>query len=341
MTKTVELIDAAAINLARDLVQAGNARLLTEAWDLKEQEALTCIWEIAFRSLLESMLVKGSASHVNILANMLAKFLELGGVAAALIDLLLTGQRPDLVFLRRHFESLESNDLTSAFDFSFMIESLIHGLVAALTVDASLPSPLRGRVAIERVALLYSFLRTQVKTLSEIDEMVFNLEQQIRATAKYNVHFWGTAKNIVIGDMARLQVAPDLQPALERALNLLDAMWNAYAQLTETEGLNNLGVHESSRIRMFIAQLFDPDDDTRLAAAQALGYLCYPCTRTLARRLRVDSNPIVRYWLAYALGQIRTAEACAALAEAQLTELNPFAQLGITDALQAANCSGA
>lgn len=97
------------------------------------------------------------------------------------------------------------------------------------------------------------------------------------------------------------------------------------------------GIRAASRVRALVAVLIDGDPDSRAEAAQHLAKLRNRfVVPILARRLHVDSDPdpTVRFWLAYALGQIGGEEACAALRAAHEKETNPHTRLGIEDALK-------
>jgi hypothetical protein len=56
----------------------------------------------------------------------------------------------------------------------------------------------------------------------------------------------------------------------------------------------------------------------------------------LARRLETETEPIIRHWLAHALGHIGGEEACAALRAAEARETDSYAMEGITGGLRAA-----
>lgn len=94
-------------------------------------------------------------------------------------------------------------------------------------------------------------------------------------------------------------------------------------------------IEAAGRIRSLVAQLIYGDADSRAEAAQHLGNLRNPFTvPILARCLSEDSDPTVRYWLAFTLGQIGGEEAIAALKEARKRETHPFVLLGIEDGLR-------
>jgi hypothetical protein len=83
------------------------------------------------------------------------------------------------------------------------------------------------------------------------------------------------------------------------------------------------------------ARLTDPNDDVRLDAAQALCALKDQSTLpTVARCFRIETNPLVKYWLAYALGNIGGEEARTELKSASAQESNDFVRQGIEEALQ-------
>jgi len=96
------------------------------------------------------------------------------------------------------------------------------------------------------------------------------------------------------------------------------------------------GIWAAEKVRTLVALLIHGDSDSREEAAQHLARLRNPfVVPILARRLYVDrdTHPTVRSWLAYALGQIGTEEACAALRAAWEKETDLYARLGIEDAL--------
>lgn len=100
-------------------------------------------------------------------------------------------------------------------------------------------------------------------------------------------------------------------------------------------------IKEAYFIRATVVEVLDGDHSTRFEAAQKLTVLKNRFTvPILARRLdpKIEPDPTVRYWLAYALGQIGSEEACAALRTAETRETDLFAKQGITKGLRAAGC---
>jgi HEAT repeat protein len=103
-------------------------------------------------------------------------------------------------------------------------------------------------------------------------------------------------------------------------------------------------VREAYSIRAAVVEVFDSDHEIRFEAAQKLSILKNRFTvPILARRLdpKIEPDPTVRYWLAYALGQIGGEEACAALRIANDRETDLFAREGIAEALQVAGWQNA
>jgi hypothetical protein len=103
-------------------------------------------------------------------------------------------------------------------------------------------------------------------------------------------------------------------------------------------------VLDSLRVGAIVEELLDEEGVKRTGAAQKLALLKSSFTiPILARRLitepeLLEPDPTVRYWLAYALGQIGGEEACAALRRAKAQETNIWALKGIEEGLRAANC---
>lgn len=101
-------------------------------------------------------------------------------------------------------------------------------------------------------------------------------------------------------------------------------------------------VEVANRTRSLVIQLIDGDADFREEAAQNLGNLRNPFTvPALGRCLSADADPTVRYWSAFALGQIGTKEALIALKKTKKMETHPFVLFGIEDGLREAGCSTA
>lgn len=100
------------------------------------------------------------------------------------------------------------------------------------------------------------------------------------------------------------------------------------------------GIADASRVRQRVADLVASDAESRKTAAQALGEEDNPFTVPILRRCLCSSNREpngdVRYWLAIALGEIGTEDACAALRAALDREKDPFALLGIEEGLNRA-----
>lgn len=123
-------------------------------------------------------------------------------------------------------------------------------------------------------------------------------------------------------------IPPDL-----KVLHYVD--FRDLARFHEKVGELLSGIWAASRVRALVAVLIDGDPESRADAAQYLARLRNPFTvPILARCLDSDPDPTVRYWLAYALGQIGGKEACTALRAAWEKETNPHARLGIEDALK-------
>jgi hypothetical protein len=128
----------------------------------------------------------------------------------------------------------------------------------------------------------------------------------------------------------KCRIPPDL-----KVLHYVD--FRDLARFDEKVGELLSGIWAASRVRALVAVLIDGDPDSRAEAAQHLARLRNPfVVPILARRLHVDSDldPTVRFWLAYALGQIGGEEACAALRATREKETNPYTRLGIEDALK-------
>jgi hypothetical protein len=99
-------------------------------------------------------------------------------------------------------------------------------------------------------------------------------------------------------------------------------------------------IQEAYRVRATVVEVLDSDNESRYDAAQKLAVLKNRFTvPILARRLdpKNEPDPTVRYWLAYALGQIGGEGACTALRTAEAQEINLFAKRGIVEGLQAAS----
>jgi len=88
----------------------------------------------------------------------------------------------------------------------------------------------------------------------------------------------------------------------------------------------------------FETKLFSSNDDVRFDVAQKLGGVKDPSTiPAIKKRLGVEANLTVRYWLAYALGKIGGEEAREILRELLEHDTHPFVQQGIQEALQILN----
>ena len=88
-----------------------------------------------------------------------------------------------------------------------------------------------------------------------------------------------------------------------------------------------------------LPKVADDAAGVRYEAAQKLATLKDRSTvPILVHRLEVEPDPTVRYWLAYALGQIGDEDACIALRAAYVRELDPWTKDGIAEGLQAAGC---
>jgi hypothetical protein len=82
-------------------------------------------------------------------------------------------------------------------------------------------------------------------------------------------------------------------------------------------------------------QLSDPDDDVRLSAAQKLYTIKNQSTISVVKlHFQIEANPIVKYWLACALGSIGGEEARKELKSAITQESNDFVKQGVEEALQ-------
>lgn len=78
-----------------------------------------------------------------------------------------------------------------------------------------------------------------------------------------------------------------------------------------------------------------PDDSVRLDATQKICALKDRSTLpVLKRRLKVESYPIVKHWLYYALGKIGGEEAYKLLKNAESQENNAFVLQGVLDGLE-------
>lgn len=100
-------------------------------------------------------------------------------------------------------------------------------------------------------------------------------------------------------------------------------------------------IKEAYFIRATVVEVLDGDNESRCDAAQKLVVLKNRFTvPILARRLdsKIEPDPTVRYWLAYALGQIGGKKACSALRTAEAHETDLFAKRGIAEGLQVAGC---
>jgi len=104
-------------------------------------------------------------------------------------------------------------------------------------------------------------------------------------------------------------------------------------------------IKEAHIVRVAVREVLEGDDETRYNAAQKLAALKNRFTvPIMARRLigdpitPIEPDPTIRYWLAYALGQIGGEEACAALQKAEAQDTNPWTQQGISEGFQAAGC---
>jgi hypothetical protein len=90
-----------------------------------------------------------------------------------------------------------------------------------------------------------------------------------------------------------------------------------------------------SCIKTVEAKLSDPNDDDRLDAAQELCAIKDQLTLpAVVRRFRIETNPVVKYWLVYALGNIGGEEAHTELKSASTQESDDFVRQGIEEALQ-------
>lgn len=141
-------------------------------------------------------------------------------------------------------------------------------------------------------------------------------------------------------DESGLQILPLLFRECEipaKLRSLLYADFRDQAHFDESFDGLVAGIEAASAIRELVAMLNDGDARSRLEAAQHLGELRNPFTvPILTRRLSNESDPAVRYWAAFALGQIGTAEAVRIMTEAKKEETHALALLGIRDGLREA-----
>jgi len=128
----------------------------------------------------------------------------------------------------------------------------------------------------------------------------------------------------------KCRVPPDLK--VPRYVDLRDR-----SRFDEQVGELLSAIWAARQVRTLVTLLIHSDPDSREEAAQRLARLRNPfVVPILARRLYVDrdTHPTVRHWLAHALGQIDTEEACVALRTALENEDDLYARLGIEDALK-------
>jgi len=125
----------------------------------------------------------------------------------------------------------------------------------------------------------------------------------------------------------------------EKLNNLLYVDFREETRFDESLEKLLVSIEDACLIRATVVEVLDEDPWTRSKAAQKLVGLKNRFTvPILARRLLVEPDPTVRYWLAHALGQIGGEEAYIALQKAEAQETNPFAKQGVTAGLRAIGC---
>jgi len=94
------------------------------------------------------------------------------------------------------------------------------------------------------------------------------------------------------------------------------------------------GIKRSAKIRQICLELNHPNPDKRIEISKKLWDLKNPLALgPLKNRLLFEeSDPIVKYWLAIAIGEIGGKRAIDILRQA-MEETNPFAQLGVIEAM--------
>ncbi|HBY94301.1 MAG TPA: hypothetical protein DEP84_10130 [Chloroflexi bacterium] len=222
-TLPADFLVSLAANLATDLLKAGARRLHAQAFGDAEQRALHDAWASAFHRMLADVASGLELENRDLVGHIFRAFVQVDGVAEALLDLALEGREPPLALLGERFDQLETLDRAALeVDFDAALTALTGGLADALLAEAMQPeSPLHQRVSVVRIAAIHRLLRNQRRELAEIAAAVARLEQSLPAGARYNLVFLGPASGFVVGDEARVEVAADLRPLLEQTLALL------------------------------------------------------------------------------------------------------------------------
>lgn len=180
--------------------------------------------------------------------------------------------------------------------------------------------------------------RMHVGVIHECDVFLFVLSPA-------SLNSWGCAIELEEALKCRAETGLQIVPILLKKCEIPENFQSLLYVDFRDEGLFDESVRHllpsieaASRIRSLVAQLINGDADSRAEAAQHLGNLRNPFTvPILASRLSADSDPTVRYWLAFALGQIGGEEAITALKEAKKRETHPFVLLGTIDGLREAS----
>lgn len=170
-----------------------------------------------------------------------------------------------------------------------------------------------------------------------------------------NVFLFVMSPNAVASEWCRLELKEAIEQRSETGIQIIPILLKTCSIPKELKNLLHIdfrvearfdealeklltSIKDSYRIRATVLELLDSDSWTRFEAAQKLTSLKNRFTvPILARYLEIDPDPTVRYWLAYALGQIGGEEARAALHRAEEHETDEFARLGIVEGLQGAD----
>ena len=162
------MILATAASLSADLIKAGAKRLSDLAFGTEEERALERAWEAAFQAMLANLSGLVNEDQLRTVRFAIRDFICSTGVADELLDLALSGTKPDMEKLRNLFYSYEFKYEYADFferlklDFDTALQALSNGLATALLEEAGKPgSPLYQKINL-------AFLKKQVEILNEL-----------------------------------------------------------------------------------------------------------------------------------------------------------------------------
>lgn len=259
--------DNLAAILTRELFTVGAGRLRELNFNAAENQALSRIWEAAFKDLLEFEQFGRKLGNGTLWEDVFREFIGAEGAADALLDLVLEEGPPRLEVLGRRFEAVVMAAASPPVDFRDALAALTRGLIKALATETRAPgNSLGGRVSLLRAAAIHSSLKKQTESLEKIGAAVAGLEQRLSPQAKYSVVFLGQSTGTVIGDDA--QVRQEISPLLEQTLADIKAIVAAVPPLgkgidTLVEllgGISGISADYAGRIKNFLIEYLGTPD---------------------------------------------------------------------------------